>query len=549
MEKRHSSASLTSTSTADSIASAGQSSSIHTLDHSSLGHRCPSPKSASPVPSTDSKSPLPSGHRANHLREASDGAKVASLSLPRTSGEGNESADEAASLKDVHAEGASFVTASGLETVPTVTYPPKADQDLERSAANSTIGSETFVAGVPDGGTRAWMNVLGGWLIMFASFGYVNAFGVFQSYYKLAVFPEKTAEDISWIGSIQLCLFFLMSLVAGPLFDKGRFRALVAVGSAMWITSIFLIPEASEYWQIVLIQAVLGGMGVGLLFLPSLSIQSHWFSRRRNVAVGIVASASSLGGIAFPIMLNKLINNRSVGFTNGVRASGGVVAGCLVLGNVLVSSNPARKNIVKPPLPPLRQLFSAPYTLLAIGSAVINFGLWFPNFYIQVYGQANGLDSNLSFYLLAIFNAGSFFGRTIPNIIADYTGPFLVQATCTLASGIVLFCMLAAKSAAGIVIFAALYGFFSGGFISLVSPVVVSLSNDLSEIGLRQGVAFLFIAGFAVGGNPVAGKLLTNNNGDFLHPVMFAASMVTAGAVLASLGCLVQMKKKGTWRV
>ncbi|GAA5903483.1 hypothetical protein JCM6882_006559 [Rhodosporidiobolus microsporus] len=564
-ERRPSSDSLMSSSTAHVIVSAPVEAFSHPLEASTdsdeQGGLSPPQTPTSPVPSTAPvltyTSPPPSEtppSSAEPARDAVDGSTVEVLLPGRGSREQDRSEDDTQSIKDAPASAGegSFVTAVGASALPTVSYPPstKSVKDLEHSGANSTAGGETLVAALPgEGGLRAWLNVLGGWLLMFASFGYVNAFGVFQSYYKLAVFPEKSEEDISWIGSIQLCLFFLMSLVAGPLFDKGRLRILLVVGSAMWITSIFLIPEATEYWHAVLIQAILGGMGVGLLFLPALSIQSHWFARRRNLAIGIVASASSLGGIAFPIMLNKLMNNPSVGFANGVRASGGVVAGCLALGNLLVSPNPARKDIKKPPHAPLKQLFSLPYSLLALGAMVLNFGIWFPNFYIQVYGQANGVDSELAFYLLAIFNAGSFFGRTIPNVVADHTGPFLVQCTCMLCAGIILFFMKLATSAAGIVIFALLYGFFSGGFISLVSPVIVSLSSDLSEIGLRQGIAFLIVAGAAVGGNPIAGKLLENNDNDFLHPILFAAVMVTAGGAISFLGCLIAMKRKGTWRV
>ncbi|GAA5830649.1 hypothetical protein JCM11251_002549 [Rhodosporidiobolus azoricus] len=346
--------------------------------------------------------------------------------------------------------------------------------------------ADGFVA--PDGGWKAWLTVLGGWLILFASFGYINA----------QVKPSQASGcgwSTIWVG---FC------------------RALIVVGSAMWIASIFSIPYATKYWQAIVIQAVVGGMGVGLLFLPALSVQSHWFAKKRNLAIGIVASASSSGGIAFPIMLNKLFANPSVGFANGVRYSGGVVAACLLAAIFLVSPNPARKVVRKPPPAPFRELFSVPYTLLVFAAMLSNFGLWFPNFYIQVYGQANGLDRNLSFYLLAIFNAGSFFGRTIPNMIADYTGPYLIQTLCISAgAGIVLFTMLIVKSATSIIIFAALYGFFSGGFISLVSPVIVALSNDLSEIGLRQGIA----------------------------------TMVAAGGVIGGVGYYVAARQKGTWQV
>lgn len=72
----------------------------------------------------------------------------------------------------------------------------------------------------PDGGLRAWLNVVGGFLVLFATFGYTNAFGVYQAYYKQTIFRQYSNSSISWIGSVQLCLFFLLALVAGPLFDS-----------------------------------------------------------------------------------------------------------------------------------------------------------------------------------------------------------------------------------------------------------------------------------------------------------------------------------------
>lgn len=56
---------------------------------------------------------------------------------------------------------------------------------------------------VPDGGTAAWLTVLGCFLAFFASFGFVTGFGVFQAYYE-AVLPTHSSDDISWIGSFQL---------------------------------------------------------------------------------------------------------------------------------------------------------------------------------------------------------------------------------------------------------------------------------------------------------------------------------------------------------
>lgn len=83
------------------------------------------------------------------------------------------------------------------------------------------------------------------------------------------------------------------------------------------------------------------GLGLGLTFLPSLSIISHHFKTRRALATGIVMTGASAGGIVFPILLNSLFSNAGIGFPNGVRASGGMTAGLLLFANALMRTNPA----------------------------------------------------------------------------------------------------------------------------------------------------------------------------------------------------------------
>ena len=70
---------------------------------------------------------------------------------------------------------------------------------------------------------------------VFCTFGYANTFGIFQSYYQLEAFPNQSASDISWVGSIQLFLQFSLGAVTGPLYDKGYFRAIVGAGIILYI--------------------------------------------------------------------------------------------------------------------------------------------------------------------------------------------------------------------------------------------------------------------------------------------------------------------------
>ncbi|BGP29233.1 hypothetical protein JCM10296v2_000971 [Rhodotorula toruloides] len=479
------------------------------------------------------------GRQSSQVDEVEESEKPLPV-LPATKASSSYDEESLISSKD------NSEVAIDMSKASSTTYPPI---KAELPTSTPIPHDEVVAIAPPDGGLRAWLNVLGGFLILFASFGLVTAYGVFQAYYKQAFLRDHSESAISWIGSVELCLFFVMALVAGPLFDKGRFRLLIGLGSALWILSIFLIPQATKYWHTMIIQGVLGGLGVGLLFLPALSIQSHWFERRRALAIGLVASGTSIGGIVFPIMLNKLIVNPDVGFANAVRAAGYLVAALLVIANLIMVPHPARALAKKPPHPPLKQIFNPTYTFFVIGAAILGFGCWMPNFYIQVYFKVHGASANATYYSLAMFNAGSFLGRTLPNLIADFVGPYNITVFCCTCAGVILFCMHIMTSQPALVAFAILYGFFSGGFISLVSPLIVSISDHLGEIGLRQGIAFLCMAASALGGNPIVGRLLGNHHGDFLYPIVFSATMLLGGTAITAVGQVLQMKKKGTWRV
>ncbi|WWC70188.1 uncharacterized protein I206_104138 [Kwoniella pini CBS 10737] len=105
--------------------------------------------------------------------------------------------------------------------------PQELTPDTEKAASPSNIipGSD-----IPDGGLRAWLCVIGAWSVMSATFGYSNSFGVFQSYY-ITKYPEVSASDISWVGSVLLFFQFNFGAFTGPLYDKGYFYYMMYSGT------------------------------------------------------------------------------------------------------------------------------------------------------------------------------------------------------------------------------------------------------------------------------------------------------------------------------
>jgi MFS family permease len=106
--------------------------------------------------------------------------------------------------------------------------------------------------------------------------------------------------------------------------------------------------------------------------------------------------------------------------------------------------------------------------------------------YIQPYAISKGItDENLGFYLLPILNTASIAGRIVPNIITDLVGPLNVLIPASLITGFLAFVWIGVKNLPGVLVFAILYGFFSGGFVSLPPVALITLSPDHRKLGTR----------------------------------------------------------------
>ena len=71
-----------------------------------------------------------------------------------------------------------------------------------------------------EGGLKGWLIVVGCWCVMFFTFGFLNAFGIYEAYYLQTFMKNHPASDVAWIGSIQLFFLFSGGFVSGPICDK-----------------------------------------------------------------------------------------------------------------------------------------------------------------------------------------------------------------------------------------------------------------------------------------------------------------------------------------
>ena len=90
----------------------------------------------------------------------------------------------------------------------------------------------------------------------------------------------------------------------GRLVDRFGIRLPLTLGAIMLGLGYAAAALATTFWQFVLAQSLLIGMlGSSVAFGPLVADVSRWFTRRRGIAVAIVASGNYLAGAVWPPIL------------------------------------------------------------------------------------------------------------------------------------------------------------------------------------------------------------------------------------------------------
>jgi MFS family permease len=346
----------------------------------------------------------------------------------------------------------------------------------------------------PEGGLEAWLVVLGTFLGLFGSLGLVNTIGTFQAYLQTHQLKEYSSGTNGWIFGMFAFLTFFCGVQVGPIFDARGPRLLVFIGSVFEMAMIILLGFCTQYWHFMLVIGVLGGVGASLIFTPAISAIGHYFYEKRGVATGIAATGGSVGGIVFPLILEDLFPK--IGWAWATRVVALICLIVLSIANLLIRSRLPQKPFSKENVLPDFRIFRDPRFALTTASVFfIEWGLFVPISYISSYALDHGFSSKFSYQIIAILNAGSFFGRWLPGYFADYLGRFntliATVALCLLCNACLW--LPAGNSMALLIVYSALFGFSSGSNISL-TPVCVGQLCKTENYGRYYATAYTIVS-------------------------------------------------------
>ncbi|KAF9264559.1 MFS general substrate transporter [Marasmius fiardii PR-910] len=406
----------------------------------------------------------------------------------------------------------------------------KGEKDLEHDVVVTSASVDDSVDEYPDGGVRAWLVVLGTVLSGFATFGFVNSWGVFQSYYEQNLLQGTSPSTIAWIGSIQYALVFFPALFTGRLFDIGIFKVPFAIASTVIVACCFIIAECTKYWHFLLCQGILLGVSSGLVFGPSMAILGHWFKRRRGLALGITATGSSIGGTVLPIAARRLIGE--VGFKWTMRIIGFILLFALSIPNLTLTRR----------LPPRKAdggifnfgAFKSPvFSVYCLAIWVSFLGLYTMLTYIDISAIQIGVSPEFSFYLVAITNAASGLGRLCSGLMVDKAGPINFYAPMTTIAGVLTYAWPFARTQQELIAISVLYGFSSGAFVSTFILPVYGM-GEIDDVGRRTGTVMSIAAIGALIGPPISGAI-NDASGGFEAVGYYAGTMILVSVALLLL--------------
>ncbi|OJK03083.1 hypothetical protein ASPACDRAFT_76156 [Aspergillus aculeatus ATCC 16872] len=393
----------------------------------------------------------------------------------------------------------------------------------------------------PEGGLEAWLVVFGSFMGLVGSLGLVNTIGTLQAYIESHQLKDYSSGNIGWIFGVYAFLTFFCGIQIGPIFDAKGPRFLVCAGAVLIMAMMIALGFCTQYWHFMLVIGVAGGIGASLLFTPAISAIGHFFNEKRGIATGIAATGGSVGGVIFPLALEALFPK--IGWAWATRVIALICLVTLLAACLLIKSRLPKKPASKENVLPDFRIFRDPvFTLTTLGIFFIEWGLFVPISYISSYALDNGVSTKLSYQMLAILNAGSFFGRGIPGFVADYLGRFntlIVTVALCLVCNACLW-LPASNSVPVMIVYCVIFGFASGSNISL-TPVCISQLCKIENYGRYYATAYTIVSFGTLTGMPIAGVILSRCNGKYWGLITFTICCYALGLVCVTAAKLVRV--------
>jgi MFS family permease len=309
--------------------------------------------------------------------------------------------------------------------------------------------------------------------------------------------------DASFAYTLTMIGFGFGGMLMGRLSDRFGVIAPVVVGAAALGLGYVLASLAAGLWQFALLQGVLIGLGSSATFAPLLADISQWFTRRRGMAVAIIASGNYLSGTFWPPILQYFIAAEGWRHTHmgvGAFCVGSMLPLALVLRRRPPLSEPSIAPAATGSAPALGLSPAALQTLLVIAGLSCCVAMSMPQVHIVAYCGDLGYGPARGAEMLSLMLGFGIVSRLASGWIVDHIGGLRTLLLGSSLQAVALVLFLPFDGLASLYVISALFGLFQGGIVPSYAIIVREYFTP-REAGARVGTVIMAtVFGMALGG-------------------------------------------------
>jgi MFS family permease len=299
--------------------------------------------------------------------------------------------------------------------------------------------------------------------------------------------------------------FGLGGMLMGRLSDRFGIMIPVAVGAIALALGGKVAASAATLWQLTLAQGLLIGLGSSATFGPLMADTSMWFTRRRGIAVGIIASGNYVAGAVWPPILQHFIATvgwRETYFGIGLLCVTSMLPLALMLKRPAPAVEPAlaHSRTESRPSPGLGLSPGALQALLAVAGAACCVAMSMPQVHIVAYCGDLGYGPARGAQMLSLMLGCGIVSRLTFGFVSDRIGGLRTLLLGSSLQGIVLLLFLPFDGLVSLYLISALFGLFQGGIVPSYAIIVREYFSP-TEAGARVGIVLMAtLFGMAFGG-------------------------------------------------
>ncbi|KAE8284399.1 Monocarboxylate transporter 7 [Larimichthys crocea] len=189
----------------------------------------------------------------------------------------------------------------------------------------------------PDGGW-GWVVAVAFFLVEVFTYGTIKSFGIFLQ--DLMKEFGETNSRVSWIVSICVFVMTFNGPLSSVLTNRFGFQLVVMVGGLLISVGTIATSFTSSINQIYITYGIIAGLGYCLTFLPTVTILSHYFNRRRSLVTAVASTGESLSMFALAPAFSALRDH--IGWRHTMAVIGALQSIIIICGVML------RPIIIKP---------------------------------------------------------------------------------------------------------------------------------------------------------------------------------------------------------